>query len=450
MLSSYTEILDIARRSLWTRLSETPRTALVASLVVGSLLLLLPAQGQCGESAALTRRYAEAKDLPPLASGDEGSNLAAGARVLQERLAQTPNDQEARFGQGLLLFARAIERFGQAQYRYGLRAPRGLPIPLLRLPVPFNPSPEPLTYEIQRKVLQQLVDDLRVAERALGPVDDGSVKVVIDLNAVQLNLAGLIHPTAEEKLGNILASLRGRQEPSIISQPLEVAFDRADALWLRGYCNLLSGLLEFTLAYDWRVSFESAAALFYPRAVPQRFPGQMEVAKPNTALSLGDTGPIADLLTLVHTINWTLTEPERLKRVHAHLKEVTRLSRESWKAILAETDDDREWIPGPQQKSVALQILPVTQEVVDGWLSALDDFDAVLDGSKLIPHWRFEGGINLRKVFFEPRAFDLVLWATGIGAAPFVERGDVLKAETWGRWQRSLEGNFLFYALWFN
>ena len=63
---------------------------------------------------------------------------------------------------------------------------------------------------------------------------------------------------------------------------------------------------------------------------------------------------------------------------------MVRLSRLSWKEILAETDDDREWVPAPKQTSRAIAALPVTQEIVDGWLAVLDDIDAVLDGRKLI------------------------------------------------------------------
>ena len=48
-------------------------------------------------------------------------------------------------------------------------------------------------------------------------------------------------------------------------QTFEVAFDIGDALWLGGYCHLLSAGLEFLLAYDWRATFAHAGGLFYPR-----------------------------------------------------------------------------------------------------------------------------------------------------------------------------------------
>ena len=94
--------------------------------------------------------------------------------------------------------------------------------------------------------------------------------------------------------------------------------------------------------------------------------------------------------------------------------------------------------------------MPVTQAQVDGWLHALDDFDAVLDGTKLVPHWRFSQGFNLKRVFFEPRDFDLVLWVAGYGAVPYLEDGPTLSISDWNQWNHAFNGNFLGYALWFN
>ena len=126
------------------------------------------------------------------------------------------------------------------------------------------------------------------------------------------------------------------------------------------------------------------------------------------------------------------------------------MSRASWKSILAETDDDREWIPAPRQKHGVMTSMPVTQEQVDAWFRALDDFDAVLEGRKLIAHWRFAQGFNLKRVFLEPRDFDLVLWVTGIGAAPYLEDGEMLSSLDWEQWNRVFLGNFWGYAIWFN
>ena len=63
------------------------------------------------------------------------------------------------------------------------------------------------------------------------------------------------------------------------------------------------------------------------------------------------------------------------------------LSHESWKFIVAETDDDHEWVPNTKQHSV-MPNGTVTIEMVKGWLEFLDEAKAILKGEKLIPFWR--------------------------------------------------------------
>ena len=126
------------------------------------------------------------------------------------------------------------------------------------------------------------------------------------------------------------------------------------------------------------------------------------------------------------------------------------MSRESWRYILAETDDEAEWIPSPNQKNGVLPRATVTQQTVDGWTTFLDEFDAILAGKKLIPHWRLDKGINLRRAMLEERVFDPILWVQGSAALPFLEDGPVTDTQTWDRVMNMLEGNFLGYAVWFN
>jgi hypothetical protein len=43
--------------------------------------------------------------------------------------------------------------------------------------------------------------------------------------------------------------------------------------------------------------------------------------------------------------------------------------------------------------------MPVSSAHVEGWMLFLYEFEAVFDGKKLIPHWRFNQGINMRRSF---------------------------------------------------
>ena len=84
-----------------------------------------------------------------------------------------------------------------------------------------------------------------------------------------------------------------------------------------------------------------------------------------------------------------MIEPERRQTARLKLLEMIRLSRENWKAILAETDNDREWLPGPQQPGInPLTGLAVTEEGGAAWHEALQMAEDLLEGRVLLPHFR--------------------------------------------------------------
>jgi len=47
---------------------------------------------------------------------------------------------------------------------------------------------------------------------------------------------------------------------------------------------------------------------------------------------------------------------------------------------------------------------------------------------------------------FEPRDFDLVLWAAGYSALPYLDDDPTLSINDWSQWNRAFNGNFLGYA----
>jgi hypothetical protein len=58
-------------------------------------------------------------------------------------------------------------------------------------------------------------------------------------------------------------------------------------------------------------------------------------------------------------------------------------------------------------------------------------------------------GINLKRVFEEPRTFDLVLWAHGVAAIPYLEEGELVTRETARSLSGAFQGRFLACAVWF-
>ncbi len=392
-------------------------------------------------------RPAGAQGVPQLLRQHvEAGTLAAGEAALQRLVGAAPGDADARMALGFVQFARAVERLGQNLHRYGLQAPRQSFVPILRLPVPVNPSPEKLDYAKLSAVYAGFLADLETVQRTLAALPaQGDPKLVLDLWRIRLDLDGNGRIDESESLGRIAASLLNqRTEPAA----WEVAFDRADATWLRGYTHLLSAFLEFVLSYDWSETYAAAAHHYFAgaRQADSLLHGE---AQPNPMLGR-DGATIADTIAMLHLIRWPLAEPERMRRALAHLKQVPVLSRQNWREILAETDDDREWLPSPRQRAGGFSGLPVTQERIDAWMTVMDDFEAVLDGRKLIAHWRFRQGFDLKAFFENPRPFDLVLWITGHGAMPYLKDGPLVSSETTRQWQIMFGGNFLAYAFFFN
>ncbi len=56
---------------------------------------------------------------------------------------------------------------------------------------------------------------------------------------------------------------------------------------------------------------------------------------------------------------------------------------------------------------------------------------------------------NLKRVFGEPRTFDLVLWAHGAAVVPYLEEGPLVTRQTANSLSAVFQGRFLAFAVWF-
>jgi len=70
----------------------------------------------------------------------------------------------------------------------------------------------------------------------------------------------------------------------------------------------------------------------------------------------------------------------------------------------------------------------------------------------LIPYWRLsEGaGVNIQRVFLEPRPVDVAGWIQGWAALPYLERGVMASSEAVGAFGDMAEGQAMLLALWLN
>ncbi len=359
-------------------------------------------------------------------------------------LAERPADDNARFGLGLVRFLRAVEGLSQRLYRFGLRPRRAqsLGIPLLRLPIPANIDPEPIHYDDTRRMLEAWVEDLAKAEQTLEPIRDPELKLSLPLGLVRLDLDGDGEATEAESLVAVVSVLDSRVRAVVHEAPeLRLTLDVGDAHWLRGYCHLLTALADIVLAYDQTDQFQRTAQLFFPR------PG----GPFGPLVGGGDEAEIADLVTWVHLFRWPLRDSERLAAALGHLRAMVDQSQQSWMRILQETDDDHEWIPNPHQTG-AVPGVAITQEMTEEWQRFLVELKALLEGDRLLGHWRVADGrgINLKRVFLEPTDLDLILWLQGSAAIPYLETGLVSDREVWDRLQGVFRGQFVGFVIWLN
>jgi hypothetical protein len=378
-------------------------------------------------------------------------NLKAGETALLHQLKEHSDDDQARFGLGALQFVRAVEKLAQDMYRYGLRSTHATGtnmIPFVRLPVPDNPNPETLTYHQARKILSTFLENLAKAEATLEPISDPNVKLPLHFGLIRLDLNGDGKVDEDESLWKLYAGLNGPANVSPASaKEFYICFDRGDVHWLRGYCHLLMSFCEIYLAHDSKETFDCTAHIFFQKVdSPYGF-----LSKGKRVFQVGSDADVTDFVALLHTISWPVVEPDRMHKALGHLEAVVAQSKESWKWIMAETDDDHEWIPNPRQTGV-IPGVRVTEQMVTTWLNLMDQNGKVLSGELLVPFWRGDDdrGVNVRKVFMEPTKLDLVLWVQGTAAAPYLENGPKTDPGMAVALERAFGNNFPGFAVWFN
>jgi len=371
--------------------------------------------------------------------------LADGEKALAAYLVKTPQDDNTRFALGAVQFFQAVEKLGNGFYRKGLRHHRGsLEMPLMRLPVPANPDPESIDYEELRKIFSDFVAGLAKAEGTLAAIKNDEVALSLRLLRIKLDLKGNGEPVPFNEIAAHYAGvpINGAEDGLLIR------FDRGDVAWLRGYCHLLMAMGKSILAYDFDGLFQTAGHTFFQKANTTFKP--LAGYKTPSGFMISPDVDITDLIAIIHMIRFPVKDGGKLAEARAHLLKVFALSRESWKFILAEKDNDHEWIPNPAQSGVSG--IRVTREMVQGWLAFIGEAEDLFEGKKLIPFWRgpADMGINLKKVFTEPRTFDLVLWVQGSSAIPYLEKGNLTSPEVWRRLDRVFQGDLFRFGLWFN
>jgi len=196
-------------------------------------------------------------------------------------------------------------------------------------------------YDSTEKSLGRVAADLAAAARS----DKVHLELCLACWEVDWNMNGRVD-RRDRLLLQVERDAAGKEYPtdSPLRKPV-FRFDLGDIYWGRAYVAFQRAALNLVLAYDWSAL---DALLLRQREMKLHIP---------------------------------LREPARMKQVRALLMEGLRFSGMARLAYLAETDDDREWIPNPRQKS---HPFPLTVDVAlyETWGGVLKDLQNLLDGKE--------------------------------------------------------------------
>ncbi len=380
--------------------------------------------------------------------------LGATAEALEALRVADPDNDDAIAALGIVRFLESGELLFQRTYRHG---GFNLPVQASMLVgaggvgqnVGFNPEPEPIDYKGFRESIEEWIAAVARAEETLAQVGEQEIKVRLPIGLARFDLNGDGEGAEREQLWRLFVAVQRRFAPKQAdAEAFEIAFDRGDVAWLRGYCHVCMAVGEFLLAYDLRELFERAGHIIYAEnETPFEF-----LKGDRKSFDFATGVDVTDMIALIHLLNFEIVEPERMATARLHLLETLRLGHEMWRWYDAETDDDREWIPNVTQRDSAMPNALITAEMRSVWLRALTEGEELLEGKRVLRFWRGDGerGINVERFFLEPRRFDLVLWVQGSAALPYLEEGPFTSDGLWRDLQDAFDGGFFEHAFWLN
>lgn len=377
-----------------------------------------------------------AADVPLVESYLHSGKFDQGEQVLERRLAEVPQDQQARFGLGVLQFFRGVERLGQGLHYYGVKN-QGMGQLFLRFPVPEQKNPAPIGYREFRRLLDDFRRDLALAEGTLAAIEGDQVQLPLRLAEIHLDLDH--DGKATDRLLDIMQSYNGRRPfPNLAQNPdFLVKFDRGDVAWLRAYCHLLMGVLDIILGVDSEATFnwQSGNLFANPR---HPFRGTDEEKWKAWAEAAESSRVI---------------EPLRWARARQHYLKAAELNHEVWQHIRKETDNDFEWLPNPRQTSVLG--MRVEERMIDAWLALWDELTLLLNGNKTLPYMLSPNlgnenprvGVNVQRFLDDPPETSTdfrKLDARYFSDAPEVDVGRLIQ------WYFAFGNSPIPMAIWFN
>nr|HMP16592.1 hypothetical protein [Gemmatales bacterium] len=260
---------------------------------------------------------------PPLAEQFlRTGKIEDGCKALTEKLSTNDKDDEIRYGLGILQITRAVEKLGQSLYRHGLQN-QGNSAPYVRLPVPVNPSPEPISIKAFRGILDEFQKDLLKAEKTLSGITSETVKLRLRVAIVKMDFDNDGIPT--DYLVDVIDKLMGGRPDFLKNNPeFRAHFDRGDVAWFRAYCHLLAAVVDLYQSLQTDADFYLFASSYFPKLEPPlTSQALIELRKSST----WNTG------------KFVIEDAKRLSSFRQHMIHVCQLNHETWKYILQESDN---------------------------------------------------------------------------------------------------------------
>ena len=387
--------------------------------------------------------------LPAAADTISAEIGASGLKATEARLAALPTPTDAdRFALGGVRFLRSVEGALQLRWQTGLSEQMTM-IPFLRLPIPENPTPvafDPAAIATLFKNVSTGMDAARAPLAEIKPDADFGVEIAFKDIWFDIN-SNSTRDDGEDLLnvmGPMIMGWQWDQRDPATPAPV-IRFDAADAAWLSAYTHLLGGLSDMILAYDptapiTRINDARTAMT------------KLGVIAPDPMFGMGG-GASMDAVDYFSMILATLNQtPDKARMLSAqtHLLAMVDDNRRFWAQVATETDNDKEWLPKDgQQSAMGIALPPGTGPM---WLGVLSDIEALLKGEKLIPFWRIDGpaGVNIARMFTDPRPIDVAAWIQGEGAVPYLETGDLISQQNLTQFDAMMSGDTMLFTLYLN
>ena len=348
---------------------------------------------------------------------------------------------------GAVRFLRGIEKTLQTRWQHNASID-DFAMPILGLPFEPNPNPKPFEASLIAGLFEDLNRDMKASREALAQVgDDNDAALVLNLRDVwfDVNMNGTREDGEDLMVigANTLLPRRGASDDTGMPVSLEIGFDRADVDWLIAYTELFSGLSEFVIAFDPTEPIETVIKAH------EKMAAIMGDTPPGNAMDY-QFGNWVDLFAMVYgSLNKQPDAPHRAA-ARDHGLALIDANRRFWSRVALETDNDREWIPNDNQTAALGFTLP--PGTGQSWLAVLEDGEKVLNGELLVSFWRIApaGGVNVKRLFEDPPAVDIVGWVQGWGLVDYMERGPTIDTSNLRRFEALVSGNTALMAFLLN